>query len=580
MVSVDGARSIQGAPDETALKMCGPCKYNGTEKDASMFCFDCQECLCSACTEAHKGLKFSRNHNLLGVKDMTSEQTASIELSCIVFCDCIQHSAVTVYCVDHEDVMCQTCKTVKHLKCNTLTISEKSSSYSEIKLGSIIEKVVNLEKETETLMNKRHTDLQLLESMKEKCKDDINTFRQELNKFLDELENKMLKELEKAVLLETKDLNRHISSCVTTKQSLETDEKLLGDAKRTSEKGDMFAAALKVSHRLKDYEKLLQDICQDSKSTSIVFKNNKQLLDVQKKVKELGNLTVEYIKSHKPKNSDILFTDLKIENSNQIDIRTPSDGSCPRIRGCAVMPNGEILLCDCDNLNIKLLSDSFTIKESLKLQSNPWDVLVINSSSAVITMPGLKQLQYIQVVPELKTGRVIQLDKTCWGVDVVNDEIYTTCHNWPGQGEVRILDMDGKLKRKVGVKQDGSFLFTCPYHLTVSKTSGKIYVSDYNTATVTCMLQNGSVVFQYTDPDLVRPRGVCVDIKDNIMACGKESNNVHVIRADGTKSHILLTSKDGIKSPCSIAYRHTDDTLIIGCFNVNTLSTYKGKRNA
>ena len=429
-------------------------------------------------------------------------------------------------------------------------------------------------------MNDRHADLQRLESMKEKCTDDINTFRQEFNKFLDELENKMLKELEKDVLLETKELNRHITSYVTIKQSLETDAKLLDDAKRTSEKGDMFAAALKVSHRLKDYEKLLQAICQDSKSTSIEFKRNEQLLDVQKKVKELGNLTVEYIKSHKPKNSDILFTDLKIENSNQIDIRTPTDGSCPRITGCAVMPNGEILLCDCDNRNIKLLSDSFIIKESLTLKSRPWDVSVINSNSAVITLPDLKQLQYIQVAPELKTGRVIQLNKKCWGVDVVNDEIYTTCHNCPGQGEVRILDMDGKFKRKVGVKQDGSFLFTDPYYLTVSKTSGKIYVSDYNTATVTCMLQDGSIVFQYTDPDLVRPEDVSVDTEDNIMVCCRDSDNVHVICADGTKSYILLTSKDGIQSPYSIAFRHTDDTLIIGCYNVNTLSTYKGKRNA
>ena len=579
MSSVDGARSIQVASDETVLKVCGPCKYNGTEKDASMFCIDCQECLCTACTELHKGLKFSRNHSLRLVKEMTSEQTASHILSCIEFCDCVQHSAVTVYCVDHDDVMCQICKTVKHLKCNTLTISEKSSSYSEIKLGLNIEKVVKLKKEIEILMNDRHADLQRLESMKEKCKDDINIFRQEFNNFLDELEDKMLKELENTVLLETKELNRHISSYVTTKQSLETDEKFLGDAKRTSEKGDMFAAALKVSHRLEDYEKLLQDICQDSKSTSIVFKRNEQLLDIQKKVKELGNLTVDYIKPHKPKNTDILFTDLKAGSSNQINIWMPSDRSCSGIKGCAVWPNGEILLCDCNNRNIKLLSDSFTIKESLTLKSSPWGVSVINSSSAVITMPGLKQLQYILVVPALTTGRVIQLDKECWGVAVINDEIYITCHSRPGQGEVRILDMDGKLKRKVGVEQDGSFLFTGPYYLTVSKTSGKIYVSDYNTATVTCMLQNGSVVSQYTDPDLVRPEDVSVDTEDNIMVCGG-GLNVHVIWADGTKSYVLLTSKDGIQSPYSIAFRHTDDTLIIGCNNVDTLSTYEVKHNA
>ena len=577
MSSVDGARSAQGASDETVLTLCGPCKYNGTEKDASMFCKDCQECLCAACIELHKGLKFSRNHNLLRMKELTSEQVASSILSCIVFCDCVRHAAVTVYCVDHDDVMCQTCKTVKHIKCNTLTISEKSNSDPEIKLSSVVEKVATLKEETETFINERHTDSQRLESMKEKCKDNINTFRQDLNTYLDELEENVLKEVETVVLLARQELERHVSTCATTKQLLETDEKLLDDAKRTSEKEVMFAAALKVSHRLEGYERLLQDICEDSKSTSIAFKRNEQLLDVQKKVKELGTLTVDYIKSHKPINAGILFKDLKVESSNQITVRTPTDRSFPGIRGCAFMPNGEILLCDRNNGSIKLLSDSFAIKESLKLKSGPWDVSVINSSSAVITLPGLKQLQYIQLVPALNTGRVIQFDKTCWGVDVVDNEIYISCYNNPVQGEVRILDIDGKLKRKVGVQQDGSFHFSYPYYLTVSKTSGKIYVSDHGTSTVTCMMPNGSVAYQYTDPDLARPRGICVDTEDNIMVCGYNSNNVHVVCADGTKSHILLTSKDGIKTPWSVAYRHTDHTLIVGCLMVDTLFTYKVK---
>ena len=554
MSSVDGARSAQGASDKTSLTVCGPCKYNGTEKDASMFCSDCQECLCVACIELHKGLKFSRNHNLLRVKELTSEQVASSILSCIVFCDCVRHAAVTVYCVDHDDVMCQTCKTVNHIKCNTLTISEKSNSDPEIKLSSVVEKVATLKKETETFINERHTDSQRLESVKEKCKDNINTFRQDLNTYLDELEENVLKEVETVVLLARQELERHVSTCATTKQLLETDGKLLDDAKRTSEKEVMFAAALKVSHCLEDYERLLQDICEDSKSTSIAFKRNEQLLDVQKKVKELGTLTVDYIKSYKPTNAGILFKDLKVESSNQINVRTPTDRSRPGIRGYAVMPNGEILLCDRNNGSIKLLSDSFAIKESLKLKSGPWDVSVINSSSAVITLPDLKQLQYIQLVPALNTECVIQFDKKCWGVDVVGNEIYITCHNNPGQGEVRILDIDGKLKRKVSVEQDGSFLFSYRYYLTVSKTSGKLYVSDYGTSTVTCMMPNGSVAYQYRDPDLAVPRGICVDNEDNIIVCGHNSNNVHVVCADGTKSHIIQTSKDGITSPFSVAY--------------------------
>ena len=94
------------------------------------------------------------------------------------------------------------------------------------------------------------------------------------------------------------------------------------------------------------------------------------------------------------------------------------------------------------------------------------------------------------------------------------------------------------------------------------------------------MMPNGSVAYQYRDPDLAGPLGICVDTEDSIMVCDYNSNNVHVVCADGIKSHILLTSKDGIKSPLSVAYRHTDHSLIVGSFMVDTLFTYKVKHNA
>ena len=78
-------------------------------------------------------------------------------------------------------------------------------------------------------------------------------------------------------------------------------------------------------------------------------------------------------------------------------------------------------------------------------------------------------------------------------------EIYITCHNNLGQGEVRLLDMDGNVKRKVGVEQDGSFLFRCPCYLSENKTSGKSFVSDYGADTLTSMMRKGSVSCQYTD---------------------------------------------------------------------------------
>ena len=186
---------------------------------------------------------------------------------------------------------------------------------------------------------------------------------------------------------------------------------------------------------------------------------------------------------------------------------------------------------------------------------------VIDGNNVIVTLSETAQLQYIQVFPQMKTGQSIQLDKKCWGVDVSGDEIYTSCHNGPG--EIRILHLNGQLKRKIGLNQDGTFRFTCPFYLAVSSSRNKIFVSDFETSTVTCMTLNGNIIYQYQDNALRRQGGLVVDAGDNIFVCCYNTNKIHVITSDGRTSYKL--DCDGIKMPSSMAFRDNDDTLIVGC---------------
>ena len=214
-----------------------------------------------------------------------------------------------------------------------------------------------------------------------------------------------------------------------------------------------------------------------------------------------------------------------------------------------------------------MLDKSFTLQKSLDLLSRPWDISVVDDTTAIITLPNNKQLQYIEVAPRLKPGRSLLLDKKCWGVQVVGSNIYVTCHKGGlgGDGEVRILDKNGNLRKRLGVKQDETFMFTAPLYPTVTARSDKIYVFDWDQRTVTCLNSDGTVIYQYKDPELSQPRGVCVDDEDNIIVCGWNSHNVHVVTAAGKKHSVILTSKDDIMYPNSVAFRQTDNTMIIGC---------------
>ena len=572
MSAVGGSRSLLGASNETFDNLCDPCNYEGSKVEAVKFCSDCKEWLCPKCTDSHKKFKVLRNHKLLSLAQVP-RQAVEAGKYCVVLCENCKNDKVTDYCEQHNAVVCQACTSVKHRNCSLKSTNEKGLSYDRRNLDLVAKRVTEAEDKLDKFHSERKTDLQKLSSLRYTSVKEIKTFQEEILKWLNNLEQTAEQELDDFASGEWKKLERDISASSTTKRMLGTDSKLIKDALKTSVTGEMFAVDVKVTNRLKEYEQVLKDLYQEAKAPLITFSRNKQLTDMLNEIEKLGNVTVDQIQTYKPKRK--LFNEMEVESSSQVNTKLPDDKFNPRITGCEVLPNGQIILCDHSNKNLKLLHSSFTVKEVFDLQAQPRDVSVINNSSAIITLPLLMQLQYMQLEPSLKSGRVVQLDKPCFGIAVAGEDIYVSLHNTSGEGEIRILDIEGSVKRRIGVNPEGSFLFKTPYHLTQSATTEKIYISDGGTDTVTCLMSDGSTVYQYIDEDLRWPRGVCVDDDENIIVIGRGSTNVHIVTASGRNHGCLLTSADGIYKPISVAYRHKDDTLIIGCSGVNNLFIYK-----
>ena len=295
-------------------------------------------------------------------------------------------------------------------------------------------------------------------------------------------------------------------------------------------------------------------------------------------MKELGQLSIDSVKHPMSASKDTLFTEMTVASKSEVNINMSGDRYRSWISGCTFMPNGDVVLCDEPNNNIKLLSDTFTTKDCLQLDSRPYDVSPVSSSSVVITLPDKNQLQFIQVMPSLKKlNRSINIGRKCRGIQVVEDLIYVTCYNVPGEGEVIVLDMNDTITHRLGHPDKKPSMFFDPEYITVCPSTRFMFVTDYGLDTVSCLLSDGTVVYQYKDAELGDPHGVCVDGGGNVIVCGWGSDNVQVIRADGTKCCTLLTSQDGVVSPCSVAYRQSDNTLILGCLRSNKLFVYKMK---
>ena len=166
---------------------------------------------------------------------------------------------------------------------------------------------------------------------------------------------------------------------------------------------------------------------------------------------------------------------------------------------------------------------------------------------------------------KLEKGHVIQLDVRCWGVEVVNQKIYLTAHNGMGEGHVLILDMNGSKLQKFGMSSDGTYIFKTPFYLAIG-ISGNIYVSDSFKPSLTCLLPDGKVQYEYRDPEISGDRGVCVDREGNAMLCAQASDKIQIVTSGGKKHSTLLSNKEHIDSPTVVAFNGNQDTLVVVCY--------------
>ena len=570
MASVDGSRSLFMTSDEAIDNPCDPCKFGGTEINGTHYCKTCSEYLCRSCKEWHQRFKATRNHQIVASKDASGQGQNASQFK--VFCTCDNALEVTSYCETHNEVACTTCKSVKHRKCYVTTLKDKGATYKISNIQNLIQNTQSLEDEIKQFLQDRDADVERIESMLETTRKKIEGFRREFEAFFDRLENNTLSKLKELAKSMRHDAEQHIPTCTTTLKSLGDDLKMLDDASKCSNTEMMFAADVKVSKRLSELQSMMKDFQDEVKTPFLHFEENKKLLDVKQNVTSLGTLRIS--ESQKTKTKTTNFLKMKVLNSRDVQIKLPSDKKTPRISGCTFMADGQLLVFDYDNDNIKLLNSKFDITDSLGLASWPWDISAVDSVTAVVTLPQRKLVQFIDIVPSLKAGKQIQLDNRCYGVDVVRDDIYVTCHDNPGNAEIRVFDKNGTFIRKIPDVNNNLSSLTTPYYIAVSTTSSKIYVSDSYTDTVRCISVGGSLVFNYKHYDLRYPRTVIADEEGNILVCGEYSSNIHVVTSTGQHHSVLYKVEGRRDNECrSLAYKPTDRTLVIGfcddnmCYN-------------
>ena len=237
MASVDGSRSYLASSDEVIQHTCGPCKDDGETKEANCLCEFCKVYLCFDCRNDHKTFNATKNHSIVSA-------TQSIFT---ILCDCNQKRAVEVYCEKHAEVICPSCKTIKHRNCKTCPIKDKVDKHTQKQLKNLMKKAKLLKVEMESCKQDGEAIRKKLDDNKVECKREITAFRRDINAILDKIEKEVIVKLDTRAKQQLQAIEKKIADMAASILALNADLDIIDNANKTNKGEIMFSANIKVS---------------------------------------------------------------------------------------------------------------------------------------------------------------------------------------------------------------------------------------------------------------------------------------------------------------------------------------------
>lgn len=458
--------------------VCGPCSRVGRETEPDGYCHECDEHFCSVCIQQHTTISVFRNHILTDRLEMSKEKIIEKEKEEVTeTCEDHLGEMMRFICVDHQQLCCSICATLKHRQCKELVYipeldnkeTRKQCLQTRKKLDNIADDFKKVKRETSKVQDRLDTQKQTFEDALQKLYDEIFKI---LNKVVERLKN----ELNTVYESETDYLKQRTKMCEEAVNAIKkSNEEIDKSLKRGNDsKSFLLDKKLNLDH-IPDYDSLLDDMrLKNVNPLEFEFKSTSKLHELAAAMYNMASLKIKKM----PLKTATLLKEVSAKHKGD------SYSSCD-ITGAVELPNGKLVIADMYNESLKLLDKEYKVVAQYKLLTAPWDVCFIKDHQILVTFPKERRLQYFTANGTFVAGQKIGRFSSFYGVDYHQDKIFVTCPRDKPVANVKILDMEGKILKQISTQPGQQSYFVDPLFIAVRFDGKMVYISDSACNTIT-----------------------------------------------------------------------------------------------
>lgn len=503
---------LQGLPDnffinslidkqliQAESKTCDPCASNGKKELAQTWCANCSEALCQECQNDHQKFKALRNHSLL---DLNSVKTQEKATSLSGFIPCTEHlaSPAQVFCRDHHVACCTLCATVRHRTCSEISTLEEASK--DVKNDKT---TLDLQKQLDNLVD----SLQKRISQRKDCLVNLKLSKETLENKTTGLINDAIKHLE------------------TLKTSFQNEMENKVEVLSANFDNEICKLTNLLSRVLHQKHTLSVSVSQGSNEECLVEREN--ILRIKD---EIGVESDEI-----PPDSQFGIFPFTVDpNFQNLTSNITAFRKISSSKGC--MKNGKLILLKKEKLctgvcsavfhkndlvipwyekkQVLVVDFSLNLKSSVNLNGNPRDITVDDLGRVFVSLPNEKEVLEV----DMKTKSVKKLFSSvvkCYGILWMNDKFIIT------SGDIiESYRHDGIKQKEIPTKDT--------WHMCCKQNEETLLYPKADTVIENYQLSNEKSVFTQSGANL---RGIDTDVEGNIYTVGMKSNKLYQLSPDG-----------------------------------------------
>ncbi|CAG2192515.1 unnamed protein product [Mytilus edulis] len=430
-----------------AAKYCEPCTARGMTPTASQWCTECEEALCSDCTEAHRVQKMSRNHHLVQMDNIPKQIHVSYN------CPKHQQLPFDYFCVDHDVICCKECWPKNHQTCKNVTsidIASKNSKQSQSFLDSeeqlrfILETLEKLSKNCKDNESRINAD-------DEKILKQIKTIKENVIKQLKALEETLLKQLAEKKDKYVTSLKRQDRSIKDLSNSTKAQKESLEFFRDHGSEKQAFVSIRSSKPILDEIENKVKQLIESFANISLTFVESGS----KEKLTDLGTIEIKEtpcsfpFSPYKQRQSQVpVVLKRNITSFTHIYDIDMRGEKLTVVTGITVSDKNTLIFCDAHMKMVYFCDDNDTYQSSIISPYKPWDISTIpGTTTAVISSRFKPYIQFLDIERRRISKKVVVKQSGGYGVDATKDNIFVGTRE-----NIQVLDLWGNLKRTVRLK--------------------------------------------------------------------------------------------------------------------------------